>query len=351
MDYLAPLPPLLESLAPSFEILDPMDAPPLRWGILGAGGIARVFAQDVPRYSRQVVSAIGSRTLRRAQRFAEETDIEHAFGSYHELVNSDEVDIVYVATPHSRHTDDALLALQAGKHVLIEKAFTLTAVEAEEVFSEARKRNLFVMEAMWSRHLPHYRLLDALQDGGQVGSPVTVRADHGQMLTHVPRLMRPELGGGSLLDLGVYPVHFAQMLLGVPAEMQTAGRFTLTGVDAATMILGKYPNALSVTSANLDGISATSGSVTFEHASFEIPNQFYRPAEVILRTFEDSAPELYGETIRWDARVPSGYQFQAAEAARCIQDGLVESPVVTWQDTLDVMQIMDQAREQMIGSL
>lgn len=346
MDYLPPLPPTFAALAPDFAVPDPSDAPSLRWGIIGAGGIARVFAQTVPQYSTQVVTAIGSRSLPKAQKFAAELGIPSAYGSYLDLVNSDDVDIVYIATPHSHHAEVALLALQAGKPVLVEKAFTVNRAEAEEIFDAAQSRQLFVMEAMWSRHLPHYHYLRALQRGGQVGVPVAVHGDHGQLLTHVPRLMRPELGGGALLDLGVYPLHLMQMVLGDPSAVHAAGRLTATGVDAAETIIGSYPNALGTISANLDGISATAGSVTFELASFEMPNQFYRPGKVTLRTFAPGTPELYGEAETWDARVPGGFQFQAAEAARCVAAGLTQSPVMPWKDTLAVMSIIDQAREQ-----
>lgn len=338
-----PLPREIAELVPGFSVLDPKDAPPLRWGIIGAGGIARVFASDVPAYSSQQVVAIGSRSLERAEEFAADFPGVRAYGSYEELVNADEVDIVYVATPHIRHRDDALLALNAGKPVLVEKAFTMTVAEAEEVFELAKEKNLFVMEAMWSRHLPHYGLLRALVDAGVGGNAVAVHADHGQSLRHVPRLMQADLGGGSTHDLGVYSAHFAQFVLGRPDQLTCVTRKTDTGVNAAEMIIGRYPDALSVASSNLDGLSATAGSVTFEKLSFEVPSQFYRPAEVVVRTFPKDADPLYGVEHHWDARVPGGFQYQAAAAARCISAGLIECPAVPWSSTLDVLWALQEA--------
>lgn len=344
----APLPAAFSALVPNFQISDPLDAPPLRWGILGAGGIARHFATDVPAYSSQQVVAVGSRSQERADAFAAEMGLPFAYGSYEDLVASDEVDIIYVATPHSRHRDDALLALRAGKPVLVEKAFTMTAAEAEEIFAEARSQGLFAMEAMWSRHLPHYRFIKSLIESGAGGKVVAAAADHGQSLRHVPRLMQPELGGGALLDLNVYSLHFVHHALGVPDRLESLGRGTGTGVDAAEMVIGRYADTLSVASANMDGISPTAGSLTFEKFSIELPDLFYRPTPVHLRRYQGADA---GEDVEWDASFPGGFQYQAAEAARCVTAGLLESPIVTWQDTLEVMRIMDQVREQISDSL
>lgn len=343
-----PLPKQLAKIAPNYETSDPMDAPVLRWGILGAGRIAGVFANDVSAYSSQQISAIGSRELAKAQQFAAAHNLPHAYGSYEELVNSPEVDIVYIATPHIFHHEFALLALRAGKPILVEKAFSMTQAEAEEIFAEAKAQNLFAMEAMWSRHLPHYRFIRAAIEAHLGGNVVMVQSDHGQSLRHVPRLIEPNLGGGALLDLGVYSVHFAHHALGVPSQLQALGR-KLGPVDAAEVVIGKYENsptgALSVASANFDGRSATSGFVTFEDFSIEVPEQFYRPGKVALRTFA-SRKEAAEEVTTWDAEVPGGFQYQAAEAARCVTAGLMESPVVPWSATLEVMGIMDQIRTQ-----
>lgn len=346
--YPAPLPEIFSALAPTYQVEDPMAAPPLRWGILGPGGIARIFADTISKYSSGTITAVGSRDLGRAKKFAEEFAVPAAYGSYGELVADPNVDAVYVATPHIRHRDDALLALRAGKPVLVEKAFTMTAEQAREVFEEADKRSLFVMEGMWSRHLPHYRFIKAVIEGGLAGRLTNVTADHSQSLRHVARMIRPELGGGAVLDLAVYPLHFIHHALGMPTELVARGLPTGTGVDAAEIVLATYPNALAVASASMDGINSTPGILTFEEAAIELPTQFYRPTQVYLRTYPDRAQGGTAQQVtHWDASVPGGFQYQAAEAARCIAAGLTQSSVVTWQDTLDVMEIMDSVNQQL----
>ncbi|WP_350258130.1 Gfo/Idh/MocA family oxidoreductase [Scrofimicrobium sp. R131] len=350
-DLPQPLPPAFQEVAPGYRLDDPHAAPTLRWGILGAGGIAHTFAATVSAHSSGQIAAVGSRNLDRARAFAHEFNLPHAYGSYEELVASPHVDAIYVATPHIRHRDDALLALRAGKPVLVEKAFTMTAAEAREVFDEAATRNLFVMEAMWSRHLPHYRFIRALIESGAGGQLVAASADHSQWLRHVPRMVRPELGGGALLDLGVYPLHFLHHALGRPTELVAAGLPTGTGVDASEVILARYPAALGVASATMDGINSTAGTLTFANLAVELPEQFYRPTVVHLRTFPDRAEGGTEQLVTtWDARVPGGFQYQAAEVARCVAAGLTESPVVTWADTLDVMEMMDEVGRQLAAA-
>ena len=196
------------------RVPDPMVAPPARWGILGTGWIAHAFVDALRTGTRQVIAAVGSRDAERAAAFAAAHDIPRS-GTYADLVTAD-VDVVYVASPHSEHRDHALLALDAGKPVLVEKAFTRNAAEAREVVTAARERGLFCMEAMWSRFLPHYDIVRQLVQEGALGEIQTVSADHGQRLypDGPRRLADPGLAGGALLDLGIYPVSFASMVLG-----------------------------------------------------------------------------------------------------------------------------------------
>ena len=184
-----------------------MDSP-VRWGILGTGGIARSFAADLRLTDSGVAVAVGSRSQASADRFADEFGIENRHGSYESLVADPAVDVVYVATPHPMHHDNAILALRAGKNVLVEKPFTMTAAEAREVVGVARQQGLFVMEAMWTRFLPDMALIRDWLARGVLGAVVTLTADHGQWFAEDAgfRLFAPELGGGALLDLGVYPV-------------------------------------------------------------------------------------------------------------------------------------------------
>ena len=342
----APLPDLFRQVAPGYQVPDPFDAPGLRWGILGPGGIARTFARDVPAASNQLVTAVGSRSQARANKFAEEFGLDdgRAYGSYDQLVEDPDIDIVYVATPHIRHQKDALLALRAGKPVLVEKAFAMSEQETREVFETAADLKLFVMEGMWSRHLPHYAFMRSLLQSGRLGALRSVQADHGQSLRHVARLVNPELGGGALLDLGVYPIHLAQMLLGIPSELLSASRLSDQGVDVSDVVVGSYPGATSVSSCQLDTLSPTVATLVFEKGLVYLQSQFYRPTRVDLRVDDVDSQDLSivgTKHSTWDARVPGGFQYQAADAARSIAAGDLESTVVPWGATLEVQRIMD----------
>ena len=339
------LPAELADLAEGLTLPDPMEAPPLRWGIIGAGGIARTFARDVPRYTRSEVVAVAARDLTRATAFAGEFGVPMAFGSYQDLVEDPNVDAVYVATIHPYHAEHAHLALNAGKPVLVEKSFTVDAAQARSVVDHARAAGLFAMEAMWSRHLPHYRVIRQVVATGGLGRVVSVQADHGQYLWHVPRLVRPELGGGALLDLGVYPVSFLHEVLGRPEALTAVGRLTEDRVDIADAVTWSAAGALGVARCNLDGRSATSAEIVFENGALELPLQFYRPGVLRLRTFPPDGPGE-GTTVDWNATLPGGFQYEAAEVARCLEAGLTESPDLTWQDTVEVMEALDRIRHQ-----
>ncbi len=199
-----------------------MNTSKLHWGILGTGGIAHAFAADLVHTDTGEIVAVGSRSQEGADRFGEQYGIGRRHGSYEALAADPDVDAIYVATPHPFHHENTLLALGAGKHVLVEKAFTMNAAQALELVAAARARGLFLMEAMWTRFLPHVVEIRRLLAEGALGRVVTVMADHGQWFAFDPssRLFAPELGGGALLDLGVYPVSFASMVLGTPTRIE-----------------------------------------------------------------------------------------------------------------------------------
>src|SRR4051794_29290830 len=190
----------------------------VRFGIIGTGGIARAFATDLAAVEGAELVAIGSRSQESADRFGEAFDVPHRHASYEALVADDEVDAVYVATPHPLHAENALAAIAHGKHVLVEKPFTMNAAEARRVVEAARAAGVFCLEAMWTRFLPHTLAIRRLLADGALGQITTVVADHGQFFAPDPahRLYAPELGGGALLDLGIYPVSWAHLLHGTP---------------------------------------------------------------------------------------------------------------------------------------
>jgi predicted dehydrogenase len=320
-----------------------MATAPVRWGILGTGGIAQMFTRDLGLLETAVVSAVGSRSQSSADRFADEFGIAHRHPDYASLVADPDVDVVYVATPHPMHHENALLALGAGKHVLVEKPFTMNAAEAIEIVALARESGLFVMEAMWTRFLPHIDVIRQWLAEGRLGEIVTVSADHGQWFAEDPafRLFAPELGGGALLDLGVYPVSFASMVLGTPNRIASISDPAFTGVDAQTsMVLGHESGAQAVLTCTLRAKSPTRASIVGTEARIELDGDFYAPTAVTLIPRQ-------GEPTRV---VPShdgrGMQYQADEVAQRLRAGDLESPLMPLDETIAIMQTMDTVLSQ-----
>lgn len=319
---------------------DPMAAPAYKWGIIGAGGIARKLADAVTQYTQSEVIAVASASgLDRAQAFAAEKQIPHAYGSYAELLANPDVDIVYIATTHNNHHEPALLAIEAGKHLLIEKAFTQNAAQAQLVADAARAKGVFVMEAMWARHLPHMYAVRAAIARGEIGDVVSIHADHGQQLTHVPRMIKPELAGGALLDLGVYPISFAHDILGVPERITAVGTLTDTGVDDQISMIFEYPGAQASLTTTMLAKTAVTASITGTDGRIDIKGMFYNPNEFTLTRMD-------GTSWTYDGRFDNGFQWQAAEVARLVAEGKTESPRHTLDDSIDVMRIMDEVRAQ-----
>ena len=309
----------------------------LRWGILSTGGIARTFTKDLAHVDEGVAVAVGSRSFDSANAF----DIPHRYGSYEELVGDPDVDAIYVGTPHPMHHDNAILALEHGKHVLVEKAFTVTAAEAREVVDVARRKGLFAMEAMWTRFLPSVVAIRELIARGELGEIVSVEADHGQWFDPDPsfRLFAPELGGGALLDLGVYPVSFASMILGSPNRIVALWDPAFTGVDAQTsMLFGYESGAQAILTCTLRARSATRACVTGEQARIEIDGSFYSATAFSLIDRD-------GAIRRFDfPREGRGLLYETDEVARCIGGGLLESPLMPLDETVSIMETMDSVR-------
>jgi predicted dehydrogenase len=332
---------------PEARTPDPRTAPAIRWGILGPGGIAHTFADAVAVGTASHVVAVGSRSLERAKDFADEFGIGRAYGSYDELVADPDVDAVYVASPHSEHRDHALLALEAGKPVLVEKAFTRNADEAREVFWAAQERGLLVVEAMWSRFMPQYDVVRHVVESGLIGDVVALYADHGQRLypNGPARLSEPELAGGALLDLGVYPVSFADLVLGAPASVTASGTLTDLGVDATTTItVTNEQGAHGALSCTMAAVTPCAAVVAGTEARLELTTAFYQAGSAIRLVGRgnevlDERPGGLPDDVR-------GFSYEAAEFARCLVAGEIESPVMPHATTLRIMETMDEVRRQ-----
>ena len=312
---------------------------PLRWGILGTGGIAKSFVTDLRLTDSGVAVAVGSRSLESADRFADEFGIAGRHGGYEELAADPDVDVIYVATPHPMHYDNAILALLAGKHVLVEKPFTMNAAQAREIAGVAREHGLFAMEAMWTRFLPHVAVIRDWLARGVLGDIVTVTADHGQWFAEDAdfRLFAPDLGGGALLDLGIYPVSFASMILGAPRRIMTMSDPAFTGVDAQTsMLFGYDSGAQAVLTCTLRAKSPTRAAIVGTDARIEVEGNFYAPAAVTLIPRNGADP-----TRVESVHERRGLRHQADEVARRLAAGDVESPLMPLDETISIMETMD----------
>jgi predicted dehydrogenase len=315
----------------------------IRWGILATGGIAHAFASDL-RTAGLDLTAVGSRRAESARAFADEFGVAHAHGSYEELVADPDVDILYIATPHPSHAENALLALDAGKHVLIEKPFTLNAREAALVRARAQEKGLLAMEAMWTRYLPHMVRVRELLDANALGEVRTVFADHTQRISEDPahRLNALELGGGALLDLGIYPISFAWDVLG-PAETITArARLGVTGADTEVATVFTHPGgAISTSVSSSRGAGPNTAHIVGTEARIDIDRVWYSPT-----TFRVTAPD--GTVIEeFDGAVEGrGMQYQALAAERILADGGRDSDLLSIDETVDIMGALDAIRAQ-----
>jgi predicted dehydrogenase len=317
---------------------------PLRWGIIGTGGIAARFAADLRLLDGAKLVAVGSRSQSGADSFGDRWGVARRHHSYADLVADPEVEAVYVGTPHPGHHDAAVLALEAGKAVLCEKPFMINASEADHVIGLARERGLFAMEAMWTRFLPHMVRVRELLDSGVLGEIRTVIADHGQCFEPDPahRLFDPALAGGALLDLGVYPVSFASFVLGTPATVTAVSDPAFTGVDGQTSVLLQYPGgAQAVLSTTLWAAGPNRAAVVGTRARIEIDRTWYAPTTFTVVGRDDEVLERY--ELPGDG---NGLRFQAAEVARCVRGGHIESTVMPLDETRAIAATMDEVRRQ-----
>ena len=313
----------------------------LRWGFLSAGGIANAVADDF-RIAGITIQAVGARDLAKANEFADKFGIPNRHQGYEALVNDPEVDVVYVSTPHPWHHEHALLALNAGKHVLLEKPFTINAREAQEIRDLAAAKGLFVLEAMWSRFLPSMDAIFMVINSGILGEIKLVIADHSQYLPDVPRLWDPDLGGGALLDLGIYPVSFAVRVLGFPKSVSAKATLTGQRVDETTSLIFEYEGGAQATLTTcMSAAGPVTATVMGTFGRIEIDNSFYN--QTSFRVYNQG-----GEVIQsYDEKIAGvGRQYQGLHLEQCVAEGLSESPTLSINESVEIMRLMDAIREQ-----
>lgn len=317
----------------------------VRWGILATGGIAAAFTADLVDLPDAEVVAVASRSEDSAKTFAERFGIPRAYGDWRALAEDADVDVVYVATPHSAHRTAAGMCLEAGRNVLCEKPFTLNVREAEELVALARERGRFLMEAMWTYCNPVVRRLAAMVRDGAIGEVRTVHADFGILgpLAPTHRLRDPAQGGGALLDLGVYPISFAHLLLGEPSDVTAKAVLSKEGVDLQTgALLSWESGALASVHCSIVGGTATSASVTGSEGRIDIPDGFFFADRFVLHR-EGREPEVFTAD---PADGPRGsFRHEAREVMRALRAGETESPLVPLDGTLAVMRTLDAIRD------
>jgi len=314
---------------------------PIRWGILGTGWIADRFAADVKLVDGTQAVAIGSRDLPRAEAFRARHGIARAYGSYAAVAEDPEVDIVYVATPHPFHAEHTLLALDAGKAVLCEKPFAMNTAQARYVAERARTAGRFCMEALWTRHFPATRALGALLKEGRIGDVRSLTANfsicpprdlNGRWWNHA-------LGGGALLDLGIYPVSLAHFVFGAPTDLHAAATLSETGVDAQTGCIFMYPDgSLATMGCSLMGWSDHSAQIIGSQGHVDLPD-FFHP-----RRFRVVQPDTPPVEYDFSVERGTGLNYQIEETVRCIRSGLLESPIMPLAETMSIHETLDRIR-------
>jgi predicted dehydrogenase len=313
-----------------------------KWAILGPGKIAHKFAQGLTEVPGAELYAVASRSISKAEEFAKEFNATKFYGSYDDLVKDEEVDIIYIATPHVFHYEHSLLCLKHKKAVLCEKPFAMNKEQVNEMILTAKKENVFLMEALWTYFLPHYQYVLELVKSEKFGKITALEADLGFEAPFLPekRLFNKDLGGGSLLDIGIYPVFAALTILGKPDTISAKAEFGKTDVDESCSIVFNYPNGVRANLlSTLKKITPTTATITFEKATLTINRRFFTPTTVtILHNNQE-------ETISFDVNT-NGYNFEAEHVQHMLDQGRTESTVMSFEKSLELIGLLDEIKEE-----
>jgi predicted dehydrogenase len=339
---------MIPKALPAPRIVDPNSVPKLRWGVIGPGAIAETFVDATHKYTQQRITAVASRTPGKGDAFARQRGIETVYTDYEHLVGDPNIDVIYVATTHEFHLDHALLAIQAGKHVLVEKPIAITAEQAQRIADAAKAANVLAMEAMWTRYLPHTDVIRQLLADDVFGEITMVTADFGHNATG-KRLWNPA-DGGALLDLGIYPLAWVSMALGTPTSVSATGHLSESGIDEQSIVRLEYASgAQAVVTTSLRSMGTVRASIAGREATLDSHVPFFTPSGFTLRssvfepiehTFTDTSPIQKHE----------GLSYQATALAKFVGEGLLDSPFRPLKEVVSDIRIIDTARHQ-IGAL
>ena len=326
---------------PEPEIVSPDSVPSLKWGIIGPGAIANAFVKTCIENTNQIFSAVASRTLGRAEEFARKYSIDKTYSSYEQLVEDKNLDAIYISSWQGDHFEHAMLALRAGKHVLVEKPITYSPQQAQEIFDFASKQGLLVMEAMWTRYLPQSTIIRKLLSEGELGRPELFSASFCVDNRQISRLWQKG-GGGIIYDMGIYPIAMAQQFMGNPTKITASGKVNDDGLDEETFAVLDYEfgGRAQITSSGISTLPTTA-SCSFERAVVVIDEPFFLPSGLKLRD-----KDLYFKQVSWrdesSIQGHDGLCYQATWFAKYVSEGRVESPVHTSQDTVANISVAHQ---------
>ncbi len=315
----------------------------IRWGILGCGKIANKFAADLVLVEDAELVAIASRDVAKGADFAKQFNARLNFNTYEALTSCDEVDVIYIATPHGFHHEHTLLCLQHKKAVLCEKPLAINTKQVKEMINMAQKQRIFLMEAFWTKFLPQYQKVISLIEGGEIGTIKMIEADFGFKAGNPTpqRMYDPALGGGALLDVGLYPVFLAISLLGKPLEVHALMSPYNTGVDEQISMTLKFDNgALAVMNASFAADTPVEATIVGTEGYIRMTNRFHNATSKI-ELIKDKQPPLEIEVHREEGY---GYQFEARHVGECLRNGLIESPVMSHTDSLLLIDTLDRLR-------
>ncbi|TFH55731.1 Gfo/Idh/MocA family protein [Glutamicibacter arilaitensis] len=329
---------------PQSVLPHPSTAPALNWGILGPGWIASQFATSLKELTKSKLAAIGSRTLARSEDFARTygDDGTRAYGSYAQVLEDPAVDVLYIAVPHSGHAELALQAIAAGKHVLVEKPLSLNAQQSAQIVQAAKAAGVFAMEAMWSRLLPIGNVVSQVIASGMLGQIITVQADFGAKfpVDYESRIYDPALGGGALLDVGIYPIAFSAMVSPAKQLLHASGRLAKTGVDASfTAVLANEDGSTATVFSSIETESPQSAWIAGTEGTLELQRPICCGSGLVLRSADGNIVDSREFT---ETSPAAGLGWEAAHVAQCIADGLAESPVMPLDQSLAIAQTMDE---------
>lgn len=313
----------------------------INWGIVGLGKIAHKFAQGLQKVENGKLYGVASRNQEKATEFAEEYEADAAYGSYEELLKDEKVDVIYIATPHVMHHQLTIDCIENRKAVLCEKPFAMNLQEAEEMVKLARSKKVFLMEALWTRFLPHFQYILEKIKSGELGNVKNIKADFGftAEFDTTKRLFNKSLGGGSLLDIGIYPIFLAYSILGKPSAISAKAGFAETGVDSNCRMQFTYlGNIEAELFSTLVENTPTTAEITLEKAKIVLNSRFHEPTSITTITEDKEETKDFGVTS-------NGYNFEAEHVSKMLQESRTESDIWTLENSLDLMELLDSVRE------